>query len=90
MLSNLQTYGFFDDALVKDGRLNIFDLTVINDRLGVERLDGTYSSKDMEALLGAFEDIVDELGVTRLVIDSITAICYQLPDKGSIRNFILD
>ena len=39
MLSNLQTYGFFDDALVKDGRLNIFDLTVINDRLGVERLD---------------------------------------------------
>ena len=60
MLSNLQTYGFFDDALVKDGRLNIFDLTVINDRLGVERLDGTYTSKDMEALLGAFEDIVDE------------------------------
>lgn len=88
MLSNLQTYGFFDDALVKEGKLNIFDLTVINDRLGVERLDGTYTSKDMEALLGAFEDIVDELGATRLVIDSITAVCYQLPDKGSIRNFI--
>ena len=59
MLSNLQTYGFFDDALVKEGKLNIFDLTVINDRLGVERLDGTYTAKDMEALLGAFEDIVD-------------------------------
>jgi len=88
MLSNLQTYGFFDDSLVKEGKLNIFDLTVINDRLGVERLDGTYTAKDMEALLGAFEDIVDELGVTRLVIDSITAVCYQLPDKGSIRNFI--
>ena len=86
MLSNLQTYGFFDDALVKDGRLNIFDLTVINDRLGVERLDGTYSSKDMEALLGAFEDIVDELGVTRLVVDSILQICYKLLDKGSIGN----
>ena len=76
MLSNLQTYGFFDESLVKEGKLNIFDLTVINDRLGVERLDGTYTSKDMEALLGAFEDIVDELGVTRLVIDSITAVCY--------------
>ena len=36
MLSNLQTYGFFDDSLVKEGKLNIFDLTVINDRLGVE------------------------------------------------------
>ena len=43
MLSNLQTYGFFDDSLVKEGKLNIFDLTVINDRLGVERLDGTLS-----------------------------------------------
>ena len=40
---------------VKDGRLNIFDLTVISGRLGVERLDGTYSSKDMEALLGALK-----------------------------------
>ena len=74
MLSNLQTYGFFDDSLVKEGKLKIFALTVLNDRLGVERLDGTYSAKDMEALLGAFEDIVDELGVTRLVIDSITAV----------------
>ncbi len=53
MLSNLQTYGFFDESLVKEGKLNIFDLTVINDRLGVERLDGTYTSKDMEALLGS-------------------------------------
>ena len=88
MLSNLQTFGFFDESLVTAVKLNIFDLTVINDRLGVERLDGTYTAKDMEALLGAFEDIVDELGVTRLVVDSITAVCYQLPDKGSIRNFI--
>ena len=88
MLENLRTYGFFDDSLVTEGKLTIFDLGIINDRLGVERLDGSYSSKDMEALLGAFEDIVDELQATRLVIDSITAVCYQLPDRGSIRNFI--
>ena len=43
----------------------------------------------MEALLGAFEDIVDDLGVNRLVIDSLTAFCYQLPDKGSIRKIIV-
>ena len=36
MLSNLQSYGFFDESLVKEGKLNIFDLTVINDRLGVD------------------------------------------------------
>jgi|TARA_B100000745_G_C20082129_1_gene369702 circadian clock protein KaiC len=88
MLENLRTYGFFEDSLVTEGKLNVFDLGIINDRLGVERLDGSYTSKDMEALLGAFEDIVDELQITRLVIDSITAICYQLPDKGAIRNFI--
>ena len=26
MLSNLQTYGFFDESLVKEGKLNIFEL----------------------------------------------------------------
>ena len=86
LLENLRTYGFFDDKLVNEGKLNIFDLTVINDRLGVENRE--YSPQDMDALLGAFEDIVDELSATRLVIDSITAICYQLANKAAIRNFI--
>jgi len=86
--STLQTYDFFDDSLVKEGKLHFFDLTIINDRLGVERPDGTYTAKDMEALLDAFEDIVDELGATRLVIDSITTFSHQLPDEVSIRHFI--
>ena len=46
MLSNLQTYGFFDDSLVKEGKLNIFDLTVINDRLGVEILSMNWALLD--------------------------------------------
>lgn len=86
LLENLRTYGFFNDQLVKDGHLNIFDLTIINDRLGIENRELTV--QDMDALLGAFEDIVDELSVTRLVIDSITAICYQLQSKANIRSFI--
>ena len=87
ILSNLQTYDSFDDSLVKEGKLNIFDLTVINDRLGLDETS-TYTTKDMEDLLGAFEDIVDELGTALLVIESITAICHHLPDEESIRYFI--
>ena len=86
LLENLRTYGFFDDEIIKEGKLNIFDYQIIRDRLGVETNE--YSARDMEALLSAFEDIVDELGATRLVIDSITAICYQMPSPGVIRNFV--
>jgi len=87
IISNLQTFDSFDDSLVNEGKLNIFDLHIIDDRLGIERLDGTYTAKDMETLLGAFEDIVEELKVTRLVIDT-TAFCHRLPDKKSIQHFI--
>jgi len=88
LIENMRTYDFFDDALIKAGRLHIFDLQVIYDHLGLEW--GEYEIKDMEILLSAFEDIVDELSITRLVIDSITAICFQLKSRSAIRKFIFD
>jgi len=88
LIENMRTYDFFDDALIKAGRLHIFDLQVIYDHLGLEW--GEYEIKDMEILLSAFEDIVDELSITRLAIDSITAICFQLKSRSAIRKFIFD
>ncbi|MCK4614365.1 MAG: circadian clock protein KaiC, partial [Thermoplasmata archaeon] len=88
LIENMRTYDFFDDELIKAGKLHIFDLHVIYDHLGLEW--GEYEIRDMDILLGAFEDIVDELSITRLVIDSITAICYQLQNRSAIRKFIFD
>ena len=44
--------------------------------------------EDSNALLDVLKDIADELNVKRLVIDSITALCYRLQSKEMIRNFI--
>ena len=88
MLENMRPYSFFDDKLISQNKLHIFDLQVIYDRLGLERLE--YTVDDLDILLGAFEDIVDELHITRLVIDSITAICFQLQNRASIRKFIFN
>lgn len=86
LLENMYTFDFFDSSMVKEGKLHLFDLSVIYDRLGLEERD--YTVEDMDALLGAFEDIVDELAISRLVIDSITAVCFQLQTKPKIRDFI--
>ena len=88
LIENMRTYDFFDDSLIKEGKLHIFDLHVIYDHLGLDW--GEYEIRDMDVLLGAFEDIVDELSITRLVIDSITAIALQLNNRASIRKFIFD
>ena len=88
LIENMRTYEFFDDKLIKDGKLHIFDLHVIYEHLGLEW--GEYEIKDLDILLGAFEDIVDELSITRLVIDSVTAICMQLNNRAAIRKFIFD
>ena len=88
MLENMRPYNFFNDKLISQNKLHIFDLQVIYDRLGLERLE--YDVDDLDILLGAFEDIVDELHITRLVIDSVTAICFQLQNKASIRKFLFN
>ena len=88
LLENMRTYDFFSDKIIKDGKLHIFDLQVIYERLGLVHRE--YGEGELDVLLGAFEDIVDELSITRLVIDSITAICYQLKDRASIRRFIFN
>lgn len=86
LVENMNTLDFFDKKMIKEGKLHLFDLSVIYDRLGLEEKD--YTLEDMDALLGAIEDIVDELAVSRLAIDSVTAICFQLQTKPKIRNFI--
>lgn len=86
LLENIRTYEFYDDSLISGGNLHLFDMNVIYDRLGLVAQE--HSDTDMETLLGAFEDIVDELSITRLVIDSITAILFQIQKRQAIRQFV--
>lgn len=86
LTKNMENFQFYDKKLIEQGMVNIIDLRIISDRLGlnVEK----YSVEDASALLEVLKDIADELQVKRLVIDSITALCYRLESDEMIRDFI--
>ena len=86
LTKNLENFEFYDKKLIESGMVNIIDLRIISDRLGLDT--ERYTVEDASALLDVLQDIAEELNVKRLVIDSITALCYRLQSKEMIRNFI--
>jgi len=86
LTKNLEGFSFYDKSLIESGMVNIIDLRIISERLGLDT--EKYTVDDAGALLDILKDIADELGVKRLVIDSITALCYRLQTREMIRDFI--
>lgn len=86
LTKNMEQFAFYDKKLIENGLVNIIDLRIISDRLGLDA--EKYSVEDASALLDVLKDIADELQVKRLVIDSITALCYRLKSDEMIRDFI--
>jgi len=86
LTKNMDGFGFYDKKLIDSGMVNLIDLRIICERLGLDV--GKYTIGDAGALLNVLHDIVDELNVKRLVIDSVTALCYRLQTKEMIRDFV--
>ncbi len=87
LLTNIIPYDFFEDSLIKKGKLIFVDMPVVYERLGLDKLE--FSLEEVDVLVRAMGDIVKEMDVKRLVIDSITSVCYRLRTQEKIRNFIL-
>ncbi len=83
---NAKEYAFLDAKHLKDGSIRLVDLRTILHRMGITQ-ERSYSMEDGAALVDALEAIVKEFKIRRLVVDSITAICQRLEDKGRIRDF---
>ena len=86
LTKNLAGFEFYDKKLVEAGMVNLIDLRIISERLGLDT--EKYSVEDASALLDVLKDIAEELDAKRLVIDSITALCYRLQTREMIRDFI--
>jgi len=80
------SYDFFDEKLIKSGKLSIIDLWSISDRLGLS--PERYTADEANILFEVIRDITKELGAKRLIIDSITSLCYRLHTREMIRDFI--
>ena len=80
------TYDFFDEKLLKAGQISVIDLWNISDRLGLH--PERYNLEEANILFEVIRDITKELGAKRLVVDSITSLCFRLQTREMIRDFI--
>ncbi|MGQ9587996.1 MAG: RAD55 family ATPase, partial [Thermoplasmata archaeon] len=87
LLANIIPYRFFDRTLIKSGRLVFVDLPIMYERLGMTKAE--LSMEEIDLLVAAIRDLAAELGTRRLVVDSITSVCYKLKTSEKIRDFIL-
>ncbi len=87
LMSNIIPYEFFSKDLIKRGKLVFVDLPVVYERLGLDKLE--FDLEEVEVLVEALGDIVNELEIRRLVVDSVTSVCYRLRTQEKIREFIL-
>jgi len=87
LLANLIPYEFFDDRLIEQGLLVFIDMPALYERLGLRKTEFTF--EEIHMLVNAIVGIVRELQIKRLVIDSITSVCFQLKTEEKIREFIL-
>jgi circadian clock protein KaiC len=83
---HMRNYEFFDEKLIDDGKLSIIDMWTISDRLGLDK--ESYTIEDAHLLFDVLVEIAKELDAKRLVIDSVTALCYRLQSRETIRDFI--
>jgi circadian clock protein KaiC len=86
LTKNMEGFDFYDKKLIESGMVNLIDLRIISERLGLDT--EKYTVEDAGALLDILRDIANELNVKRLIIDSITALCYRLQTPEMIRDFI--
>ncbi len=87
LLKNIIPYDFFEENLVKEGRLHFIDMPAIYGRLGLDKPEFDY--EDIHILIDAVGGIVKELKIQRLAVDSITSVSYRLRSEEIIREFVL-
>ncbi len=81
-----QSFGFFDERIIKSGQITILDIWNISDRLGLDPF--TYDAEEAYIMFEVIRDITKKLHAKRLVLDSITSLCCRLPTREIIRDFI--
>lgn len=87
LIQNLSTFEFFRADLVTDGSLVFVDLPTLYNKLGLEHEEMT--PDEIDILIRTIHDLVQTLGVKRLVLDSLTSVCYRIRRDEAIRDFML-
>ncbi len=87
LIQNLSTFEFFHRDLIEQGSLIFVDLPIVYDRLGLSHEE--LAPEEIDILIRTIRDLVRTLGIRRLVLDSLTSVCYRIRRDEQIRDFML-
>src|SRR5207237_6870753 len=87
LLVNVIPFDFFDDKLVRQGKLQFVDLPKIYDKLGIDKEDLDFDQTRL--LADTIAGIVEEQKIRRLVLDSVTSVCYRIRAQERLRDFLI-
>lgn len=83
IVDNASTFAFFDRSLVGK-KLHFIDANALFEELN---FDTELVDKDIETLLKWLARTIKEKGATRVVLDSLTGVCFRIAKKDLIRDF---
>src|SRR5207244_12745604 len=84
LLENVIPFDFFDDRLAKQGKIQFVDLPKIYEELGIDKEDMDF--KEARLLASRIASIVEEQKIRRLVLDSVTSVCYLMQHQERNRD----
>lgn len=87
LLKNVIPFDFFEERLTKQTRLQFLDLPNLYEKLGIDKSE--FDFDEVKMIVDAIVDLVDQNGVKRFVLDSVTSVSYRLKDPELIRDFLL-
>lgn len=87
ILENLSTFEFFDRKVVEEGKLVFLDVPILYEKLGLSKQELT--PEDIDLFITAIANLAASMKIQRLVLDSVTSVCFRIRHEEKIRDFIL-
>jgi circadian clock protein KaiC len=87
LLRNVIPFDFWEDKLIKQGKLRFLDLPTVYQKLGIDKDE--LSFEEARLLVDTIAGLVGENHVQRLVLDSATSVAYRLKEQERVRDFLL-
>ena len=86
LIENISTYEFFDMAAIEKGDIQVIEFPELMEKIGLAGVEIT--NENMGVFIKGFIGLVVKSKVSRLVVDSLTGVCFQIKNRDNIRDFV--
>lgn len=87
VIKNMVPFEFFKEDYFDTNKILVVDIPYIYSKLGLSKME--FDMDEINKFIGFIHDTMVQNNIKRVVIDSLTSICYRLVTEEKIRDFIL-